>query len=278
MLTIEYGEQFSEPCTLILGCFDGIHKGHQVLIERAKRTGLPVGLMLLGGKGDRILFTKEERLQIAEDFSIDFCLIVHLESVKNLPAEDFLSTILNTINVRYFVSGEDFRFGAGALGTPLLLASKRETLCCPLLTEDGKKISSTSVREYVELGNVEKANALLSTPFFVLGTVVHGREVGRTYGFPTANVVYPNRKINLGYGVYAVQVGTHRGIANYGSRPTFGEENAVLEVYIDGFEGDLYGKTIRIDFLKKLRDIHKFSSKEELKAQLERDIGAMRSL
>ena len=276
MLAINYGERYPSPCTLILGCFDGIHRGHETLVQRAKQTGLPVGLMLLGGKGEKSLFTKEERLSIAEELGVDFCLIVKLDEVRTTSAEDFLNCILSTINVRCFVAGEDFRFGAGAKGTPLLLASKRETVCCPLLTEEGKKISSTTVRLYIERGEIERANALLFLPFFVMGTVIHGREIGRTYGFPTANVVYPERKIALCQGVYAVRVGRFRGIANYGARPTFGDERPLLEVYLDGFSGDLYGQTVKVVFERKIRDIKKFKSKEELKEQLERDVLTVR--
>ena len=276
MLTINYGERYSPPCTLILGGFDGIHRGHETLVARAKERGLPVGLMLLGGKGETVLFTKEERLSIAEELGIDFCLIVNLDEVKDIPAETFLDGILSDFSVECFVSGEDFRFGAGAKGTPLLLSSKRETICCPLITENGEKISSSAVRLLIERGEIERANSLLYLPFFVMGKVEHGREVGRTYGFPTANIVYPKRKVPLGYGVYAVRVGRFRGIANYGARPTFGDERPLLEVYLDGFSGDLYGQTVKVVFERKIRDIKKFKSKEELKEQLERDVLTVR--
>lgn len=279
MLILTYGrETYSSPCAFVLGCFDGIHLGHDTLIRKAKETSLPVGLMLLKGKGDKTLFTMEERLVIAKGLGVDFCLLVELDdSTKHTPWDKFLDTVLEKINVKKFFCGEDFRFGDKAQGTPALIATKREVDASPLLKADGNKISSSKVREYVAMGNVKRANELLVSPFFVRGIVIHGRQVGRTYGFPTANIVYPTDKTPLGYGVYAVKVGEYMGIANYGGRPTFGEEYPLLEVYIDRFDGDLYGKTIDVEFIDKIRDIRSFSSKEELSEQLKKDIQRVRT-
>lgn len=278
MLNIAYKKDtFASPCALVLGCFDGVHRGHGSLIRRAKDSGLPVGLMLLEGKDRDSLFTREERAFVAEKMGVDFCFWVTLdEETAHTPAELFLRRIVEKINVKLFVCGEDFRFGDGANGTPETIKGFGELACLPLLTDRGEKIASSRIKELVARGEVERANELLEVPFFVTGTVRHGRGVGHTYGFPTANIDYPQGKCKLGMGVYAVTVGAHRGIANYGGRPTFREENPVLEVYIDGFEGDLYGKKVRVEFDRKIRDIRKFASKEELKEQLERDIRTVR--
>lgn len=274
MLVLEYGKgRYPSPCAFVLGCFDGIHLGHDTLIQKAKETSLPVGLMLLKGKGETTLFTVEERLLIAEKLGVSFCLLVELDDkTKHTPWNKFLDTILEQIPVDTFFCGEDFRFGDKAEGNPALIATKCKVVSSPLLTVNGKKISSSEVRKLVSDGKLKEANELLAYPFFVMGEVVHGREVGRTYGFPTANIVYPLGKTALGYGVYAVKVGEKVGIANYGGRPTFGEEAPLLEVYIDDFKGDLYGKTLEVIVTEKIREIRKFSSKEDLSEQLKKDI------
>ncbi|MGN1234481.1 MAG: riboflavin kinase, partial [Christensenellaceae bacterium] len=224
MLTIRYRQdRYESPCALVLGCFDGIHKGHALLIDEAKRTGLPVGLMLLDGKGEDELFTREERLWIAERAGVDFCLLVTLDhETMTTPPEAFLYEITSRIAVHTFVCGEDFRFGDGARGTPALLAKAHRTIVVPLLSDGEGKIASSRIKQYVRLGEMERANALLSVPYFVRGEVRHGRGVGRTYGFPTANIAWDRAKCPPGLGVYAVSVGEYRGIANYGGRPTFG--------------------------------------------------------
>ncbi|MBO5525997.1 MAG: riboflavin biosynthesis protein RibF [Clostridia bacterium] len=278
MLILNYGkETYPSPCAFVLGCFDGIHLGHDTLVQKAAETGLPVGLMLLKGKGEKALYTMEERLLIAEKIGVDFCLVVELnEETKRTRWDRFLETILNRIPVDTFFCGEDFRFGDRAEGTPALISTLKRVVAVPLLERNGRKISSSEVRRLVSEGNIRRANELLAYPFFVLGQVRHGRQVGRTYGFPTANILYPAEKTPLGFGVYAVRVGDKVGIANYGGRPTFGEENPLLEVYIDDFEGDLYGKQIEVVFTEKIREIRSFSSKEELSEQLRKDIQKVR--
>ena len=125
------------------------------------------------------------------------------------------------------------------------------------------------------------ANALLGENFFLLGKVIKDRQVGRTLGFPTANILYPNEKFPLKEGVYETKIyvdgDTYRGITNYGARPTFDNSDVLTETYIDGFSGDLYGKTLKIEFVQYLRDIQKFDSVDELKEQLAKDIGRIKN-
>ncbi len=278
--------QFSStPCVFLLGGFDGIHIGHQKLIDKAKSFSLPVGIMTIrGGKGES-LFTQEEREEIFERAGIDFVLESDFtESFKNLSAEDFLSLVTEKFFVAAFVCGKDFRFGKGASGTPDFI---REKTGLPVFDidiscdEHGNKIGTRSLKQLLREGEVERANALLVSKFRVSGEVLHGRHIGRTYGFPTANIVYPVGKTFVKEAVYAVTVEAEgrifRGIANYGRCPTFEVEYKLLETYLDGFSGDLYGKKITVYFDFKIRDIQKFSSAEELKEQLQKDILAIRS-
>ena len=122
---------------------------------------------------------------------------------------------------------------------------------------------------------------MLGSPFFLLGEVVKDRQVGRTIGFPTANILYPQDKFPLKQGVYGSRVTvdgkTYKGITNYGARPTFDNDRVVTETYLDGFDGDLYGKLMKVEFVRYLRDIARFNSVDELTRQLEKDIGRVRN-
>lgn len=283
MLNIAYQEgAYHSPCTLLLGAFDGLHAGHETLLRRAAAYGRPVGIMMLEGKTPYALFTREERLQIFDRAGVAFTYRVPFsKAVKETSAQDFLRRLCEQISVERFICGQDFRFGAGAAGTPDLL--KRTGIAvevCPLLTVGAEKVSSTLVREALTCGRVEQANALLYLPFFVTGSVEHGRSVGHCMGFPTANLNWPENKVKLKQGVYAVwselDGKTFRGIANYGAKPTFGVESVSLEVYFDGYAGDLYGKRITVYFERFLRDIRTFGDAEALRSQLERDLESIR--
>lgn len=277
---------FHAPCVFLLGGFDGIHCGHKKLIEKAKEFYLPIGMMTINGaKSSSSLFTMEEREEIFEQLGVSFVLETEFsEEFKNTSAEAFLSLITERFNVKAFVCGKDFRFGKGASGTPAFLREKTGILVFDediSIDGDGRKISTTTVKELLKEGKVEEANRILATPFCVTGEVIHGRRVGESMGFPTANMIYPENKTPIQDAVYAVSVSIggkkYRGIANYGRCPTFDISYKLVETYIDGFSGDLYGKTLRVYFDAKIRDIKKFSGKEELTAQLSEDIEKVRS-
>ena len=149
-----------------------------------------------------------------------------------------------------------------------------------LLKMDGEKISSTAIKNYLANGETEKANALLGEEFFLLGQVYKDRQVGRTINFPTANIRYPEDKFPIKKGVYETRVCVdgkeYKGITNYGARPTFDNTDTLTETYLDGFDGDLYNKTLQVRFVRYLRGIRKFESAESLKAQLTEDIRRVR--
>ena len=190
------------------------------------------------------------------------------------------------------VCGEDFRFGRGALGTPQLLREYakdvlvQETVCLPS-GEGGRKISTSSCKALLEAGDLSGLNALLQTDdfygsaYFVQGTVEHGREVGRTYGFPTLNLSVPGDKLLPPDGVYGGLASTPQGnfptIVNFGPRPTFGVLERKIEAYLDGFSGDIYGATVRIYPMEFYRGIQKFSDADALRMQLNKDIERLRS-
>ena len=292
MLTvIDYygsGGYYPKPSLLVLGCFDAVHAGHFELLkharERAAESGLDLGIMAFTcGKEGKLVCTFEERLEIFEKSGVKSVLKIDFdEEFKKTPCELFLKKISGKINIKGLMSGEDFRFGAGAKGNAQTL--KNYALTNGLIfgtvedvTFGGVKISTTLIKSLLEKGDVKTANTLLTRKFSVTGRVVSGAGRGnKLLGFPTMNVSYPEYKTEIKKGVYAVR-GTldgkvYKGIANYGARPTFGEENPLLEVYLIGFKGSCYGENLTVEFTDYIRDIKKFNSPAELCAQLEKDL------
>lgn len=267
---------------MLLGGFDGLHIGHRRLLARAKSSGLPVGIMTIVGRREDGLFTFAEREEIFKENGVDFVFELPFLEIKDLSPDDFIKLLQKEFSPKLFVCGEDFRFGAGAAGTPETL-KKSGRVCVevlPLVERDGEKVSSRYIKTLIEAGEVEQANALLGERFFVIGEVKKDRQIGRTLGFPTANIVYPQGKRALKKGVYETRVDldgkVYKGITNYGARPTFSDESVWTETYLDGFLGDLYGRTLKIEFVRYLREICKFESAEDLKGQLIQDIRTVR--
>jgi riboflavin kinase/FMN adenylyltransferase len=270
---------FRAPCAMLLGGFDGMHEGHRKLLERAKGYGLPVGAMTIGGgKNSKNLFTFEEREEIFSRLGVDFAFELPFSEIRDLPPEQFVSLLRDNFDPKAYVCGEDFRFGKMAAGTPELLKriGQGSVDVEKLVLVDGVKVSSSEIKKLLEEGNALQAARLLGEPFFLRGEVVKDRQVGRTIGFPTANILYPTDKFPLKKGVYEARAEidgrAYKGIVNFGARPTFDDEKVLTETYLDGFSGDLYGRVIDVEFIRYLRDIQKFDGIEQLKTQLTTDI------
>lgn len=272
-----------DGCVMLLGGFDGLHAGHKTLVERAKRYGLPVGAMtIVGGKGGDSLYTEEERIEIFSKAQVDFLFELPFEEIKDYSPEEFAKMLEEKFTPKAFVCGDDFRFGKMAAGTPETLKASTHVRVeiVELLRRNGEKVSATTIKKHLSLGEIEKANELLGERFFLLGKVVEDRKVGRTLGFPTANIPYTNGKFPLKKGVYQTQSiidgKTYKGITNYGARPTFADETVITETYFDGFSGDLYGKKIKLEFVRFLREIEKFQSVDALKNRLQQDLSGVK--
>lgn len=268
---------------MLLGGFDGLHLGHRRLLSRAKESGLCVGVMTIaGGKENGSLFTFAERERIFKENGADFVFELPFSEIKDLSPSSFLDLLIDSFSPKLFVCGEDFRFGAGAKGTPEFLKedTRVRVEVLSLVELDGEKVSSRSVKKMLCEGDIEKANYLLGENFFLVGKVEKNRQVGRKLGFPTANIAYPKEKFPLKEGVYESLVvlngKAYNGITNYGTRPTFFDESVWTETYLDGFDGDLYGKELKVEFVRYLRDIQKFDNAEGLKKQLTEDIRRVR--
>lgn len=288
---IKYNEdEYTFPCLLVLGCFDSIHIGHAELLKRAKLqakiNGLDLGIMMFtSGKGGRQVYTFEERQKLLKQFDVKFILAIDFnDEFKKTSASDFLARLEDKLNVKAYMSGRDFRFGEGAKGKSAMLKAYAEDeengvwyMQVKDVTYVGDKVSTTQIKNYIENGNLVKAGAFLGRNYSVTGFVIEGANRGKSVlGFPTVNMKYPIDKVEVKKGVYKVKciVGDEEfiGIANYGPRPTFNETPNVLEAYIDGFVGTLYGRSVTIEFVEYIRDTKKFDSADELKKQLKLDL------
>ncbi len=267
-------------CALLLGGFDGFHAGHRTLLNKAFQTGLPVAITAIeGGKAGGDIFTLSEREEIFRREGVSFVEeISFTEEFRNTSAEDFLRGLFGKIPARAVFCGEDFRFGKGALGDTELL--KRLSPCpvtvLPLLADGGEKVAAARLKRLLSCGQIGVANALFGYGYFIAGSVRRGREVGRTLGFPTLNLVLAKEKYQIKEGVYAGYVATtygdYRAIINFGARPTFGVEECAVEAHLIGFDRQIYGEEVRVFPETYLRPVQKFSSREELITQLQKDI------
>lgn len=282
------------PSAVAIGSFDGLHLGHQALLQRLREMATshhvpsvvytfdqPTRVLL---EGSKFLYTLAEKLKILESLGLDEVIAVPFTREFSLrPPSAFLDDVraLQPVGI---VVGDDFRFGhdrAGGLEDLRLVTP--ELIALPMHTQDGQAVKTSQIRALLETGDVEHARALLGRPYTARGVVVHGDARGRTIGFPTANVALSDGKL-LPRGVFAVRLLTpdgvlHNGMANVGRRPTVGGETEMLEVHLFDFNADLYGLEVRVDFLKHLRDEQKFAGLDALKAQLEGDkIAARRAL
>ncbi|MBQ3221290.1 MAG: riboflavin biosynthesis protein RibF [Clostridia bacterium] len=279
----EKSNKKTDGCTVLLGGFDGLHIGHRQLVEEAKSLRKPIGVMtIIGGKADEGLFTLLEREEIFRLAGVDFVFAFSFSDIKDLSAQAFASLLQENLQASAYICGDDFRFGAGAKGTPEILenATHVRVETVKLLTVDGEKVSSGRVKKLLLEGDLERANLLLGERFFLTGEVVADRKIGRTIGFPTANIRYPEGKFSIKKGVYETRVCVdgkeYKGITNFGARPTFDEPTELTETYLDGFSGDLYGRKIKVEFVRFLREIVKFESVEKLKEQLREDTRRIR--
>ena len=273
-----------------LGVFDGVHLGHRTVIDRAVMLGSgelrSVVFTFRQGsvtnKGRLRLLSDKDKFYRLEQRRVDLICSPDLSEVRDMEAEDFVSRILaGRLRCRYAVCGKDFRFGRGAAGDAELL--KRlgekygfEAVVLDKLALGGETVSSTVIKEHIAKGEIVRANELLGYRFGYRLPVIHGREIGRTWDFPTINQLLPEEIVMPRYGVYCSRVKTggkaYTGVTNIGVKPTVGAEKAPLaETYIIGFGGDLYGKTVQVSLERFIRPEKKFESIDELRKQIARD-------
>jgi len=287
---------------LTIGNFDGVHKGHLIIFDKVKDRAKAIGgqsavmtfephpiRVVKPGNGPPLITPTKQKLDLISDAGIDviFC-IPFTRQFASISAEDFVRDILvQRLGIKEIVVGYDYTFGFKRQGNISLLQEMGEKLGFKVhvvdpIRLDNALVSSTSIRELVQEGNLSEAKKLLGRDYQICGTVVKGKNRGgRLLGFPTANLKLIDELIPKG-GVYAVRAiingKTYYGVTNIGYNPTFGEEALSIETHLIDFSGDILGETIRVNFIKRLRDEKTYGSVEELAHQIAVDVQEAKEL
>lgn len=291
----------SRRCALTVGAYDGLHLGHQALlarlIEHAAAGSDPAVVVTFEPMPREYLQPQDpparltslrERWRILEALPLDYlCLLRFDEALRNLSAQEFAEFLARGLGARVIVVGHDFRFGRSGTATAEVLAEAGRRLgfnveVLPAVTLEGARISSSGVRAALAAGEFVRAAAWLGRPFAMRGRVIAGTRLGRTLGFPTANLPLKRRRSPVA-GVFAVRVHGAApealpGVASLGTRPTVNGTEALLEAHVFDFGGDLYGREIAVEFVAKLRDEARFDSLEALTAQMHADAAEARRI
>ena len=268
------------PRHVAIGTFDGVHLGHQAVIDDADTvlTFDPHPLEVLHPAAlPKLIMPFSVKRDVIEGLGVRELVVIPFDAeFAKRSAGDFIEHVLvEKLTADRVSVGENFRFGAKAKGDPAMLGrhSEFETRVVPLVEVDGETVSSTRVRALVAAGDMEGARHCLGTPFMVEGEVVPGDQRGRELGYPTANIVPDDRLAIPGHGVYAAFANGVSAAVNVGIRPTFESGRGVLiETYLIDYAEDLYGKTLRVAFVERLRGEKRFGSAEELIEQMNRDV------
>jgi riboflavin kinase/FMN adenylyltransferase len=290
-----------QGAVVALGNFDGLHRGHRAVIARAEELAGPQGrpaAILSFEPHPRSFFRPDQpvfrltpapvKLALAERFGLDGAFLLAFDAaLASTPPIDFIEHLLaGHLGIAGLVIGHDFHFGKGRAGTPALVMETGLRLGLPVAivepqTDDGLLVSSSAVREALAAGDVETAARLLGYRWFVRGEVVHGDKRGRLLGYPTANILLAP-DCRLAHGIYAVRLAVdgvvRDGVASFGRRPTFDDGAPRLEVFVFDFSGDLYGRTVDVEFCGFIRGEAKFDSVEALIAQMDRDSATARQM
>lgn len=287
-----------DTCVTI-GNFDGVHKGHQTLIKKAIKyanennlksvvftfSNHPVNYFKPGYVKN--IISNEEKRSIIERMGVDVYISIPFDSsMTEISARDYAKKILKEkLHAKKMVIGHDFSFARKREGNPEILKQFGKEMgfevevVTPVLL-DGKRISSTDIRKLISEGRVQDAEHLLGRYFAVEGTVIKGRQIGRTIGFPTANIEYDNTMIIPEIGIYAtlavIEGQIYCGATSIGTNPTVNGKCLSIETYILDFDKSIYGEKMRIEFVEKMREEIKFDSKEALKEQLVKDTNYVR--
>ena len=283
-----------------IGTFDGVHLGHQAIFKEMRRLAEEIGgetvvvtfhphprqVLSIGTERLRFICSQEEKLKKIEEFGIDNVVIIPFtKEFASTPSDVFIKDyIIHNIHPAVMVVGYDHHFGKNRMGDYEMLNRLGEqygfrTVQVGAQYVNGVAVSSTKIRNFLWTGNVKAANELLGYPYCVTSTVVLGNQIGRTLGFPTANLDIANEYLMINNpGVYACQTiidgKLYNAMANTGLRPTIGDRadgDFIIEVNIFDFDGDLYGKTLKVWFIDRIRDEVKFKGLEALKQQLQHD-------
>jgi riboflavin kinase / FMN adenylyltransferase len=285
-----------------IGTFDGMHLGHQALLARLKAHGarlsrpvmvltfepMPREFLLGEGQAPARLTSCRERWRVLERLGCDFLWLLRFgPPLRNLTGEAFAELLAQELKTPLIVVGHDFRFGRNGEATAAMLTAAGQRLgfevdVVPAVTVDGERVSSSGVRSALARGDFEQVRRWLGRPYTMTGRVVQGQRLGRSLGFPTANLQIERRRTPV-QGIFAVRVhGAAQaplpGVASLGTRPTVDGEHTLLEAHVFDFSGDLYGREIEVEFVAKLREEEHFPSLDALVAQMHQDAAQARTL
>lgn len=278
-----------------LGKFDGIHLGHQFLMNQAisyKKQGLTAVVFsflmhpgsFFSDKEFQLIYTEEEKVAKLSRMGIDVLISYPFtEKTKSMEPEDFIKEVLvERLDVKVIVVGDDFRFGSRRRGDVELLKRYEDTYGYKVIACEKKKwnneiISSTTIRKALKEGDLDTVNSMLGQPYFIRGEVVHGRQLGRTLGFPTTNIKPSSAKLLPPCGVYATKTlingKLHLGVTNVGYKPTVGADEYIgIETYLLDYDKDLYGDMVGVEFYSYLRPELTFDSVEDLINKMKEDV------
>jgi riboflavin kinase/FMN adenylyltransferase len=288
------------PRAVAIGVFDGLHIGHRAILERARSVADEIGgrsLVLTFEPTPKEYFSPatapprltrfRERFELLDELGIDELFCAKFGAVRELTAREFIDDLLVArLGARHVVVGDDFRFGADRRGTveELRIHGRRHGIAVtevPPVYWNGERVSSTAIRQALKAGNLAMARSMLGRDYAISGRVVRGLGLGRTLGFPTANVNLKRLQAPID-GIFAARVtglggAPLDGVASVGTRPTIGGGVALLEVLIFDFDRDIYGRYITVHFLKRLREERHFDDLEALKRQMHVDVAAARA-
>lgn len=285
---------------IALGTFDGVHLGHQAVLEVATVIAMcekmaPCALSFLNhplsvvGAGAPPLLTlpAEKALLVSRSLIDELILLPFTRRLSGLAPEEFIRGLVGPGGARHIVVGDNYTFGAGGAGNVELLDKLSREMgytlhVVPKVSISGMDVSSTRIRELLLAGDVRTAAALLGRAYTIGGPVVHGNHIGHEMGFPTINIDIPQGKLLPKFGVYfgyaQIAGEQYRAMFNLGVKPTVGSDKPTLEAYLIDFEGDVYGEAARVSFVARLRDEKKFDSLAELSAQIKKDVQRARAL
>lgn len=300
MLILDNNSELKAKTVATIGFFDGVHLGHRFLLDDLRRevdsrncktlvvtfSNHPM-LLFKPDCGLKFLTTCDEKLRLLEREGIDYCLVLPFtRELASLKSSDFIAFLHQKYNVCGLVVGYDHHFGSDRGATFEDYARYGVKNCvdvirCEAFRVRDVNVSSSKVRQALQEGDIEMANTLLGYRYPVSGRVVHGHQIGRQIGFPTANLQISDDKLMPACGVYSAVLnigGTEfRAMMNIGYRPTLNNGGISYEVYIDNFNGDLYGDELRLEMVKYIRGERKFDSLEALQSQIEADLQVLRN-
>jgi riboflavin kinase/FMN adenylyltransferase len=294
-----FNERFSEEQLVVtIGNFDGLHQGHKKIIQEMKnisKNSSAKTMVIFTEPHAKEFFSMDkdimeqparispwrDKFKNLENENIDFAFFLKFNKfLQTMSPEIFIEKVLGSLNIINLMIGDDFRFGQDRKGDFLMLKdwSKSQGISLsklPTFSIENRRISSTWIRETLSLSDFSTTKKLLGRPYTFEGKVVHGNRLGRSIGFPTANIWLPKNNLPI-RGVFSVKISIDmsefEGIANIGIRPTVGGTSPVLEVNIFDFKKEIYGKRLKVEFVKKIRDEKKFESLDDLKKQIAKDV------